>query len=37
LLRNSSDALRTVLDQHHYDLRAAARIAAQPLVSDEPA
>jgi hypothetical protein len=37
LLRNSSDALRTALDQHHYDLRAAARIAAQPLVSDEPA
>src|SRR3954453_15691291 len=37
LLRNSSDALRTVLDQHHRDLRAAARIAAQPLVSDEPA
>jgi len=37
LLRNSSDALRTVLDQHHHDLRAAARIAAQPLVSDEPA
>jgi hypothetical protein len=24
LLRNSSDALRTVLDQHHHDLRAAA-------------
>ena len=30
LLRNSSDALRTVLDQHHRDLRAAARTAAQP-------
>src|SRR4051812_49981426 len=29
LLRNSSDALRTVLDQHHRDLRAAARTAAQ--------
>ena len=28
LLRNSSDALRTVLDQHHRDLRAAARTAA---------
>jgi transposase len=37
LLRNSSDALRTVLDQHHRDLRAAARIAAQSPVSDEPA
>ena len=37
LLRNSSDALRTVLDQHHRDLRAAARIAAQPQVPDEPA
>ena len=40
LLRNSSDALRTVLDQHHRDLRAAARTAAQlpePSVPEEPA
>jgi hypothetical protein len=28
LLRNGSDALRTVLDQHHGDLRAAARTVA---------
>ena len=40
LLRNSSDALRTVLDQHHRDLRAAARTAAQqpePSMPEEPA
>src|SRR3954468_253038 len=37
LLRNSSDALRTVLDQHHRDLRAAARTAAQQLEPSMPA
>jgi transposase len=41
LLRNSSDALRTVLDQHHRDLRAAAQTAAQqpekPSMPEEPA
>src|SRR4051812_43598652 len=37
LLRNSSDALRTVLDQHHRDLRAAARTAAQQLEPSLPA
>jgi transposase len=40
LLRNGSDALRTVLDQHHRDLRAAARIAAQqpePPAPEKPA
>jgi transposase len=39
LLRNGSDALRTVLDQHHRDLRAAARAAQppEPPVPDEPA
>src|SRR3954453_7245713 len=40
LLRNSSDALRTVLDQHHRDLRAAARTAAQqpePSMPEDPA
>jgi transposase len=31
LLRNGSDALRTVLDQHPGDLRAAARAVAQQL------
>src|SRR3954468_13467794 len=36
LLRNSSDALRTVLDQHHRDLRAAARTAAQQPESSMP-
>src|SRR3954468_7505204 len=39
LLRNSNDALRTVLDQHHRDLRAAARTAAQqpdPSMPEEP-
>ena len=30
LLRNGSDALRGLLDQHHRELRAAARTAAQP-------
>ncbi|QQP93326.1 ISL3 family transposase (plasmid) [Skermanella sp. TT6] len=30
LLRNGSDALRGLLDQHHRELRAAARAAAQP-------
>ena len=30
LLRNGSDALRAVLDQHHRDLREAARTATQP-------
>jgi transposase len=39
LLRNGSDALRTVLDQHHRDLRAAARAAQppEPSVPDAPA
>jgi transposase len=40
LLRNGSDALRTVLDQHHGDLRAAARTVAHlPELSapEEPA
>src|SRR3954451_10834359 len=30
LLRNGSDALRGLLDQHHRELREAARAAAQP-------
>jgi transposase len=30
LLRNGSDALRSLLDQHHRELRVAARAAAQP-------
>jgi transposase len=40
LLRNGTDALRTVLDQHHGDLRAAARTVAHlPELSapEEPA
>jgi transposase len=31
LLRNGSDALRSLLDQHHRELREAARAAAQPV------
>lgn len=31
LLRNASDALRGVLEHHHRDLRAAARMASAPL------
>lgn len=36
LLRNGSDALRTVLEQHHCDLRDAARITAQSLKPSTP-
>jgi transposase len=36
LLRNSSEALRGVLEQHHRDLREAARMAALPLEPPAP-
>jgi transposase len=36
LLRNGSEALCRVLDQHHRDLRAAARIATLPPEKPEP-
>lgn len=37
VLRNSSDALQQVLDQHHRDLREAARTAASPSEIPTPA
>jgi transposase len=37
LLRNSSEALRGVLEQHHRDLREAARTAALPMEPPTPA
>jgi len=36
LLRNGSEALRTVLEHHHRDLRQAARTAALPMASPAP-